>query len=515
MAKQWLKNCPTANPQVQAFSAFWFLRHCLRYDEVLTSGAWPSEDAADADGVVVTAAPQEFTTTNAHFAVGDVGKLLAVYDPAEVRNTGIFPIAAFTDPSTITLGGACDWQSDAVDLEWVMFDPALAPALDEWAVVTPSVSGYDFEVWLSPRSAPHAGLAFQVGPTGGWVDTVTGPIPGGIPDGDMELGGTANWTPGGAAAVAKSVVQVQSGVRSLMIQSFGLGSVDSAPFNGTIDGQNYDVTLWVYNASGQPLNVTLWDGAGWQVYPPMPGPPAWTPYTLNFTKLAGTPAYLQFVTAPFVPINTLFLDTVELVSTTPAHFSEPATNYVNLDPASTTLFACGDDDHCFFWDEGGASRAGAYVGNFEPLHPPPSVTSEGDSHPSCVLGVDNAAPVLNRATAPVTSFAQGGSALFSDNTTVVTCYLNEWQTSDATATDVFGDVNYLTNPRTTTGTAWGTMIIHREDLTLGPRSKAVRGAPKSIYLVNDNNLNRALLEGDTVYVIQNGMAVAWDGSVPI
>jgi len=820
MSKRWLKNCPTANPQVQALVSYWFTRHCLRWNDAALTPTWPTADAGATDGILVTSAPQEFTTVGSYFAVGDIGKLLAVYDPNEERNVGIFLISAFTDASTITLAAPCAWAADAVNIDWVLFDPSVVPALDEWAVVTPSDADVNFEAMMMPRTTPHPGLAFQVGPTGGWAYSSTSPIPGAINDAEMEQAGIAHWTPSGVALPSKSTAHVHNGAQSLTYTSAGIGAIDSDIFNGLIDGENYDLKLWVYVDSAPQITPRIWDGTGWQTYSSI-GVLGWVQHTLNFTKQAGGDAYLQFVVPAGVGLNTTFIDDVtventwstpgpspiviagipadgdmELVGTAnwsissmtsrnktgvqahsgtqslsavnitgtdgyiwsgffsgyrsgisyelkfwayvtaaplvtpqvnlnsgpvsippmpvnpswveytipyiaesallprarfvvptgtgwlnfflddftitqtnagplhitdgdmeetdtyywygsgspaptldkvgapvhsgtqsmrinnassgdgvgspyfacttegsaytvsiwtnislgrgpvtprlwtgsativfpdiiatgswvqdtftftkvggvlnpariffsfgaggsgtsdtyfddltitevgggasvPADFANTATDLVNLDPNSTTLFACGDDDHCFFWDEGGADRAGAYIGNITPLHAPSSVYAIGDTSPSCVLGVDNAAPVLNRSTVPVTSFAQGGSAVFSDDTTVVTCYLNEWQTSDGTATDVFGDINFLVNPRTTTSTAWEIMILHRETASLGARSKAIRGEAKSIYIVNDNNANRTLLEGDTVYVIQNGLAVAWDGSVPI
>jgi hypothetical protein len=515
MANRWLKNCPTASPQVQAIVAYWFGRTCLRWSEVAVSGAWPAADAGAGDGLVVTTAPQEFVTVGAPFVLGDVGKLLAVYDVNNALNCGVFPIVGFTATNSVTLGGAADWQVDATDLEWVMFDPAAAPALDEWAVLAPANADSSFQVFLSPRSAPHQGLAFQINPEGQWTTGVTGPIPGGVDDGEMELIGTADWIPFGGVNVSKSILQAQTGAQSLQINSFGLGDLESNPFNGLTDGNNYICNFWVYNNAGIPHNARIWNGAAFIPAAALAPNGVWTQYSVPFTKQVGTDAYFEFSASGFIPINVFFLDNVEVVDTQLAAFSTPSTNFVNLEPTSTTLFAVGDDDHILFWDEGGASRAGVYVGDFEPLHPPPYLGAEGDTDPSCVLGVDSATPEFDRDTTNVNGFAQGGSALFSNGTTVITCYLCEWETADATATDVFGDPNFQTNPRTTLGVAWQTMIIHRETPALGTRSKAIRGRPKNLYLVNANHLNRDLLESDSVYVVQNGLAVTWDGSTPL
>jgi len=184
----------------------------------------------------------------------------------------------------------------------------------------------DYTVYAIPVSLVHRlnqdGWDRATNPNGGGAGggPPPGPVPGAVVDGDMELPGMVNWTEapllGQFGKFSGFPPAPHGGLQSL--QCAGSGAVsdcDSDPFVGLIDSGTYDLIFWAATPfASPPINVRIWDGAGWQAPVAIVVGPAWTQITMPFTKLAGSAAYMQIQVPGFGGEDT-YIDDVTINST--------------------------------------------------------------------------------------------------------------------------------------------------------------------------------------------------------
>lgn len=195
----------------------------------------------------------------------------------------------------------------------------------------------------------------------------------------------------------------------------------------------------------------------------------------------------------------------------------PVSSRVVLNNTTATTFAVGDEQlgAFFVWSEDNAvpalaGRTGVYCGTFAGIHSPQGQGVPRDDTP-CVLVGDNTATAdtLNRKLSGIGSgFALNGQINVPDKTAYVQAFLHQWRRISDDS-DVLNDAGALTDPRSGQTDSFSTLVYQT-----GPNVLA-RGFLPLIRVVNDFVTNRTAINSGSVYVIQDGIAVEWDGSTPV
>jgi len=190
----------------------------------------------------------------------------------------------------------------------------------------------------------------------------------------------------------------------------------------------------------------------------------------------------------------------------------PASATVGLNNTTSLTFAVADEalGAFFVWSEdGGGNRTGVYCGTFAGFHSPQGQGVPRDDAPVALIGDNTAtANTLNRKfTGGTAGFAINGQLSLPDRSGYAAASLHAWRriTNDS---DILSDAAALTDPRSGQTDSFSTAVYQ-----IVP-SVEVRGYLPLVRVVNDNVVNRTVINGGSVYVIQQGISVEWDGSTP-
>lgn len=186
-----------------------------------------------------------------------------------------------------------------------------------------------------------------------------------------------------------------------------------------------------------------------------------------------------------------------------------------LIPASTLTFAVGSATTGWLtvWCDNGAGVCTAVnLGYFAPYHAPGVLGQPTDDVPFATLGsaATQVATNCSRLPATANSIAANGVALDSDKVTSTSVQFMQWLWATLGTDPLTAGVNTVLNdPRTGQPDAMPFVLVQ-------PTTPAVvRGTAQGLYAVNDALTNRTVLNGGTVYVLQNGVGVPWDTTTPV
>lgn len=265
-----------------------------------------------------------------------------------------------------------------------------------------------------------------------------------------------------------------------------------ASFQGT--SQNVSWTL--FDVASKPP-----DGAWFVIQSPQA--PAWQ---MRATCSAAAPTGVRFELGAYGGWNT-----------TTNTFDLPVSSFVCLNNTTAVTFGIMDEQlgAFFFWSEdnvvpAAANRTGVYCGTFAGIHSPAGQGVPRDDVPVALLGDNTAtADTLNRLLAGGTAgFAIHGQVSLPDHTGYATAFLHQWRrVSDDS--DILSDAAALTDPRSGQTDSLSTVVYQTTPAVLA------RGFVPLIRIVNDFVANRSSINNGDVYVIQDGIAVEWNRSVPI
>lgn len=171
MSMRWMKNLPTTSYPLAALGLYAYLKTVLNITVIDAVGNWNTEDFGG-DGAVVAVSPNTFSVGSATFLAGHVGFFLAVRDPNNILNSGVFVITAVAGDglSCTLLAPVGTFVADGVGLIWSLHDNTNLPAVADRFVV--GRSGSTPTSWHLQVLVNAANVAFKISPRAGY-DTGT------------------------------------------------------------------------------------------------------------------------------------------------------------------------------------------------------------------------------------------------------------------------------------------------------------------------------------------------------
>jgi hypothetical protein len=172
MATRLMKNLPTTGYDLSALGMYAYLRTVLGLTVIDAVGTWDLTSFGG-DGSVLVTAPNTFTVGTANtFLAGHVGWFLAVRDPNNSLNSGVYVITAVSgDGASCTLMAPVGtFVANGTGLLWSLHDNTNLPAVNDRFVV--ARSGSLPTSWNLQVMVGASGVLFRISPRGGY-DTVS------------------------------------------------------------------------------------------------------------------------------------------------------------------------------------------------------------------------------------------------------------------------------------------------------------------------------------------------------
>lgn len=169
MAIRFMKNVPATTFPLMGIALYAYLRTVLGLTVIDTVGTW-NTTSYGADGSTVVGTPNTFyVTTPGTFVSGHIGFRLAVRDPLNPRNSGVFIITAVAvDGLSCTLAAPVGtFVSTATGLRWSLHSNVALPAVNDRFVV--GRAGATPTSWHLQVQVTSTNVTLRIGPRGGYV----------------------------------------------------------------------------------------------------------------------------------------------------------------------------------------------------------------------------------------------------------------------------------------------------------------------------------------------------------
>jgi len=191
-----------------------------------------------------------------------------------------------------------------------------------------------------------------------------------------------------------------------------------------------------------------------------------------------------------------------------------ATHWFPISMSRTFCVADSQIGYVFVWNEaapGGAAanRNAIWFGSMTPFHSPAEIGVPKDLAYSAIFGsVTSPGPAnnLGRDTTVATNFVVG--EVLDDTSTVVPIYVAQKRLL-STGVDMLTVAAAAINPRSVQTDDYDAVVFMRAP------DQAWRGRLPGVRILNDSVTNRTPINGNSSYVLGNGIGASWNGKAPL